>query len=296
MKAKTQQTAVDWSRAKALHEALKAHGRRFLVNRILLGKELEAIRKQLGFSHGSQSRFSPSPHGVDLDGKPRTWEGWCLQELGISDETARRWIHCFEKAKEKAANSGNKAKFPQAARLLQMPSAEMTDSKIDELADCVERLLDEDAVVTQRDLLEDIGVRKQKRQESPKNKDGAAPNPEKDLLALLTPAYFTGIVEKLQGVSKEIIKTREYPNYKCALNELPRIAREKGEISLQSLKDSLEIIKESHEELLTKDLPKMISDVEEVISLKIKEEEQKCREMQGPSFKKARKSKAIAAR
>jgi hypothetical protein len=261
MKAKSQQITVDWSRAKALHEALKAHGRRFLVNRILLGKELASLKKKLGFSHGSQSRFSPSPHGVDLEGKPRTWEGWCLLELGISDETARRWIHCFDEAKKRAANSGNKAKFPQAARLLQRPAAEMTDGEIDELAACVERLLDKDEVITQRDLLKDMGVKKE-MPDSSKNKDGAAPNSKPDPLTVLTPDYFADIHKKLQGVSKEILRTREYTNYKFILDELPITTDQKGGLSLQSIKGNLEIILESHEELLTKDLPKMISDVE----------------------------------
>jgi hypothetical protein len=206
-------------------------------------------------------------------------------ELGMSEDTSRRWIQCFEAAIQRAKSPNTKAKFPQAARLLQMPAAEMDGSEIDELAACVERLLDHEMITTQQDLLEDMGVKKQKLNSS-KNKDGASANSERDPLAVMAKAYFHGIFKKLDDVTKEVHRTREYTDYKYLLQQLPLETDQEESVSLQGIKAGLEGIKKAQEELLNNDLSKMIEDVQEAIT----------RKMHGTAPKASRKPKAIAAK
>lgn len=120
--------AVDWSRAQALLADLKSAVRRSLAAKVLLGKELEAIQKKLGFTRGDASRFSPRFQIESLGESGPTWDDWCKAELDISAPTAWRYIKCFLAVKAKAKER------PETLRLLETPSEKLKSDELSALA------------------------------------------------------------------------------------------------------------------------------------------------------------------
>lgn len=128
MKPELEPTAVDWSRARALLADLKSAVRRSLATKCLLGKTLTEIQKQLGFTHGSQVRFSPRTQTAFMGENAKTWGDWCKDELGISHDTAGRYIRCFEAICRRAKDR------PDIRRLLQTPTEKLNGDEITALA------------------------------------------------------------------------------------------------------------------------------------------------------------------
>ncbi|RYG95365.1 MAG: hypothetical protein EON58_14310, partial [Alphaproteobacteria bacterium] len=97
---KSQKPNTDWTRAKGLLAELKSATRRSLSAQVLLGKELRFLKKKMGFQRGDADRFSSKPaqcgfgdfQRVTENETPKTWEKWCQAELGISDDTADRYL------------------------------------------------------------------------------------------------------------------------------------------------------------------------------------------------------------
>lgn len=118
----------DWSRARDLLADLKSHVRRTLATKVLLGKTLVEIQKKLGFTHGSQVRFSPSAQIAHLGESARTWGDWCDEKLGISHQTAGRYIRCFEAVCRRAKDR------PDILRLLETPTEKLDSDEISALA------------------------------------------------------------------------------------------------------------------------------------------------------------------
>jgi hypothetical protein len=273
MKPQSQQTAVDWTRAKGLLADLKSAALRSLAAQVLLGKELEFLKKSLGFA-GSGRRPKEKPQ-VAVFNDPTTWQAWCKAELDISDDTANRWIKCFESALERAKRTNNKKARPEAVRLLQMPAAEMDGSEIQALAACVDRLVDR---TTQQDLLRELGILKDtglKGGDTSAFQQEYKPSP----FDVMANALFSDIARKLDGVKKEILSTRHHTDYRLLLQELP--LESPGPLS-----PSLQGIKRALEEVIQGDLAKIISDIDEAIN----------RKMHGPAPKGARKSTTIRLR
>jgi hypothetical protein len=79
-----------WGDARKLVEKVRAGARAWLE----LGEVLEALREQyLGEGHGGDRRSKTArdqaPHGAALE---KGWQAKVREELGISDDTARRWM------------------------------------------------------------------------------------------------------------------------------------------------------------------------------------------------------------
>lgn len=273
MKPKIESNAVDWTRAKGLLADLKSAARRSLAAQILLGKELDFLKKSLGFA-GSGRRPKEKPQ-VAVFNDPTTWQAWCKAELDVSDDAVDRWIKCYEAALERAKRTNNKKSHPHAVRLLQMPAAEMDGSEIEALAACVERLVDR---TTQQGLLFELGILKDtglKGGDTSEFRKEYEPSP----LDAMAHALFSDIARKLDGVKKEILSTRHHTDYRLLLQELPLD-------SPGPLSPSLHGIKFALEEVIQGDLSKIIADINEAIN----------RKMQGPAPKRVRKSTTIRLR
>jgi hypothetical protein len=239
--------AVDWSRARALLADLKSAVRRSLAAQVLLGKELDFLKKTLGYAGKGSNRGPEGQFVVTV----KSWNQWCQDEMGVTSRTADRWIHCFESAVERAKR--HKKTQPQALRLLQMPAAEMDGGEIEALAACVDRLVDDS---TQRELLFEIGILKDTRLtggDTPRSNKSA----EETLSEAWAVVFFAGIRRKLDEVKREIFRNRDGVDYRFKLKALPLTPDPDDQE-----RPCLQGIKRTLEEVLQGDLVKVIQDVE----------------------------------
>ena len=250
---KTSDQKSEWSRARGLLTDLKSATRRSLSAQVLLGKELLLLKKKLGFE-GSGRRPKEKPQSVAF---VRNWNQWCNEELGISDETGNRWIACFEAALKRA--KARKSKEPEAHRLLEIPSAELTGDELEKLAGCVDRLVDSE---TQAGLLEELGIVK------PSNKlaggdTSAFQNPPRQMtLEEWAKESFQQIPREFDKLEREIFRVKDAPEYRLLLQELPIDSPEDGATSLMGIKECLERV-------LGGGLAKILTDVNAAIEAKM---------------------------
>lgn len=83
------QAPATWAHARKLVDQVRSGARAWLE----LGEVLEELRTEF-FRVGSGRRtdLQPSPHGAAKVADERGWQAKVREELGISDDTARRWM------------------------------------------------------------------------------------------------------------------------------------------------------------------------------------------------------------
>lgn len=253
---KTSDQKSEWSRVRGLLADLKSATRRSLSAQVLLGKELLNLKRKLGFA-GSGRRLIEKPQAAVFVRESRTWKAWCEAELGISDDTANRYIACFESALKRAKSRN--AKEPEACRLLEIPSAELTGDELERLAACIDRLVDSE---TQVGLLEELGIVK------PSNKlaggdTSAFQNPPRQMtLEEWAKESFQQIPREFDKLEREIFRVKDAPEYRLLLQELPIDSPEDGATSLMGIKECLERV-------LGGGLAKILTDVNAAIEAKM---------------------------
>ncbi len=250
-----------WSRAKGLLKDLNSAARNSVAAQILLGKELDHIRKKLGFTHGGDRKGS-SPQRAVLIGSPRTWKEWCQEELGISDDTANRYVACFGYALDRA--KAQKSKDPEAFRLLATHAAVLTGDELELLAVHVGCLVKPDRAdespLTQSQILEELGIKKPSRALTGGD-TSASQKPRPVTSADLAVVLFPAITRGLDAVRKTISNVRYCSDYRMILEELDLDSPEDEKPSLMGIKNSLE-------EVLKGDLPQILKDIEDAIKLR----------------------------
>ena len=227
--------AADWSRAKSLLESLRAHTRLTLAAQILIGKELSLIKLKLGFVHGRNQWTRQRGESS------QTWNEHCRKELGIPDRTADRWIKCFEAAVKLAKR--HKKNRPEAFRLLQTPAAELAGGELDQLAECVEKIVERDPKsgdgesLTQRELMEEAGLFKNTptsgRDKSPKGKRDES---DDYYVQSLFESFTSGISDEI----KHFRRTRKGVPFEARLEEMPIRSSDPDAPSLEKLKNELD--------------------------------------------------------
>jgi hypothetical protein len=253
---KTTDQKPEWSRARGLLAELKSATRRSLSAQILLGKELSGLKRKLGFTHGGDRKGS-SPHVADLIGEPRTWKKWCESELQISDDTAARWVQCFEAALKRA--KVRKAKEPEAGRLLEIPAAELTGDELELLAAVVDRLVDQD---TQAGLLEELGIVKPSKKLEGGDTSAFKKGERQMTMGEWAKEVFQRIPREFDELERGIFRIKDAPEYRLLLQELPIDSPEDGAASLMGIKECLERV-------LGGGLAKILADVESAIETKM---------------------------
>ncbi len=253
---KNQTTKSEWARAKGLLADLRAAARNSVAAQILLGKELSLLKRNLGFE-GSGRRPKEKPQ---LAVFVRNWEQWCQEELGISSDTADRYIACFRYALERA--KVQKSKEPEAFRLLETPSAELTGDELGLLAGHVGRLVKADGgdetPLTQSQILEELGIIKpsQTLKGGPTTKFKNAPDivTSSDLAAVIFPA----ITRRLGEVQKRLTNIKGLDNYENMLDDLELDSSSDGKSSLRGVEMCLELVLEGY-------LPQVLKTIREAI-------------------------------
>jgi hypothetical protein len=144
-------TVNPFDNAKRLLDGIKRHTAFALAGQIALGIELIRIKNALGFVQGGTRQ---KPHdAVIAPNAPTTWTGWLKQELAISDDTARRFMHMAEHIRPKLKKLGG---TPMLA-ILDKPVADVTESDRDTIMSLVAKCTD---CQTQAEFLQEIGFAK----------------------------------------------------------------------------------------------------------------------------------------
>lgn len=242
--------APDWTRAKSLLSELQSAVRRSLSAQVLLGKELRTIKKRLGFILGRNQ-------WVPQTAAPTSWGEWCKAELGISNDTADRWIRCYEGALTRA--KARKAREPQACRLLEIPADELTGDEIEELARLVDGLVDGD---TQAGLLAELRIVKPANK-LPGDDTSQSKNGVQKTLNQMVFDLFSEITKGFGELEREIYRGRKREVFHAALETLPLASEVEGAPCLYAIRDALRGV-------LDGELPKMIEAVERRIQEKEK--------------------------
>jgi hypothetical protein len=131
--------------ARHLLDGIKRHTAFALAGQIALGIELTHLKNELGFSHGGDRKSSPNDGGLKL-----TWSAWLKQELGIGEETARRFMMMAEAIRPKLKKLGGK----EMLAILSKPTAQVTDADRDSIMALVVKCTD---AQTQAEFLKEIG-------------------------------------------------------------------------------------------------------------------------------------------
>ncbi|WP_193214958.1 hypothetical protein [Luteolibacter marinus] len=243
-------TGPNWDRARHILAGIKTCIRLGLAGQVLLGQELLALKIDLGFTRGGDRRSNP--HDAGLKSLNRTWEDWCKSELGISDDTAARFIACHEAAKLRVKKLGGQ---PRLLILLETPPGQLSEENHTILAGMVDKLVDGES---QKDLLEELKIAKQHKALT----GGANPAPakptENQAAEQLAFAFFSKVPDTVAKIQKGVTGLMTAPDYKAYLYRLPV----SGDGGLESLAASLE-------EAIAGDLSRMLADVKEAIASKL---------------------------
>lgn len=125
----TDPLSTQFFQAKTYLNGLKAMGQGAAVLAVLLGTELARLHKLYGVKAGRPKNNSHNVVGIK-------WEQLVKQELGISDESARRYMDLAEGAKKRLPEFA-----PIAEELLTTPLASLPETRRAELAEKTRNIL-----------------------------------------------------------------------------------------------------------------------------------------------------------
>lgn len=231
---------------------MRSHARRRLAGQILLGKEIFEIKLKAGICGAGGDRRSKVQVGP-LKTEEKAWNALCRKELGISRQTANRYIVRFEKAAEFAKT------LPEAGNILFADSGKLTGKEIETLAEFVEKLVDE---MTKSALLIELGIKVELDDED--DQDGETTGGSGDFQESLEQEaliFFASLPRKIAAMKKAIAPFRDYGKYHLFLHKLPLDDGRDGKPSLMGIKEGLEAI-------LKAGISDVLSDLSEAIEAK----------------------------
>lgn len=139
-----------WDRARKLRDELKRAFLRSIDAQVMLGGELLALKKQLGFS--GSGRRKEKGHRAPFPESHRTWEELCQAEIGLSERTVQRFIACFKLIEDQARKLGDDS---PACQLLGTPAHELADADYKVVSQVLHDLIGERS---QAELLRDFNL------------------------------------------------------------------------------------------------------------------------------------------
>jgi hypothetical protein len=216
----------EWDTARNLLAGIQQALRISIAGQVLLGQELNNLKKDLGFTHGGDRRSSGQP--VHLI--PRTWSDWVKSELGISYKTADRMILMADAAKARIKKISATGDLPGGRKKLELlitsrPST-MTDDDREKLAAVVHKITDG---ASQAELLAELKLVKwsDPPQIGGDTSEHRKPKTEEETLEQLSFIFLAPICEDL----RKLCHMPELPTY---LSHLP-LDGEDDELSLTLL-------------------------------------------------------------
>lgn len=137
----TEVVAPSWDRARQLLAGIKLYLRISLAGQVMLGAELQQLKRELGFTHGGSRKAGT---------KDKTWAQHVKDELDLSADTADRMIGSWEAAKAKLKKLGGQ---PALLAILDAPPSSLTAIQRQTLEAAVAKTTDGE---TQKSLLEEL--------------------------------------------------------------------------------------------------------------------------------------------
>jgi hypothetical protein len=235
-----------WERARNLLAGMRSHSRRRLAAQILLGKEIFEIKLKAGICGAGGDRRSKVQVGP-LKTEEQTWDTLCRKELGISRQTANRYIVRYEKAAEFAKT------LPEAGNILLADFGNLTGTEVETLAAFVEKLVDKMTAA-------ELEVEPDEADEDETESDSGAGDFQETLEqeALI---FFASIPRKIDAIRKALGPFRDHGKYHLYLHKLPLDDGRDGKPSLNGIKKGLEAI-------LNDGLGAVLDDLREAIKAK----------------------------
>jgi hypothetical protein len=195
----TTTTQDPWSRPRLLLGQITTALRLSLAGQVLLGQELSNLKKDLGHTLGNNQH---KRIGKDFQSSDKTWPVLIQENLGISYKTANNFIDCYEAAKTRLKKLTATATLPNGSAHLETlfttRPGELTEAQCQELAKCVDKLVDGSS---QAELLQELKITKfhvslEGGDTSAHNK--ARPS-EEEMMAQLSFRFFHPVAEALQA-------------------------------------------------------------------------------------------------
>jgi hypothetical protein len=137
----TQVVPPSWDRARQILSGITLALRISLAGQVMLGAELQQLKRELGFTHGGSRKAGAND---------KTWEQHVKDELGLSDRTADRMIASWEAARAKLKKLGGQ---PALLAILGTPPSALTAIQRQTLEAAVAKTTDGE---TQKSLLEEL--------------------------------------------------------------------------------------------------------------------------------------------
>jgi hypothetical protein len=198
-----------WDDARHLLNQFKGHALMTVAAKVCLGMTLQQLKEKEGYTQGRHTQ----------EGKP-TWPELLMQELNISEPTARRFITAADAVKPKIAKLGG---GPRLIGLLNQPlqSLSITDAK--KLQDAIRTATDGESLTS---LLQEFKLIK--------CPPPPPPDPSKGGSASRTKANEMQLAWDFAGgsVITELSKLRSGSNFKHALHTLPLSATDDIKLGL----------------------------------------------------------------
>jgi hypothetical protein len=245
----------NWDRARKILFGIKTAIRLSLAGQVLLGQELQTIKVELGFA--GSGRRKENPNDLAFKSLHRTWDQWTKAELGVSDQGADNYIATYEAAKQRVKKLGGNAKL---LSLLEAHPAKIDEEGHKLLSGMVDKLVEGE---TQKSLLEELKLVKCHVALTGGDTSKSKKKPDPQLVAQqLAFAFFSPVPATLAKVEKAIGNVRLAPDYQRFLHTLPLTSAEAGQVSLHSLKATIEAA-------LKGDLAKALEDIDAAIQAKM---------------------------
>lgn len=214
-----------WARAKQYSSAAKHFARASVACQVMLGFELTAIKKELGFVQGGKRGKSKTENASVF----KTWEEHTKAELGITDRTARTYINMAEAAKRRLKSCYNH--LP----LLEKPVTEFNDQQLELLTKAVNKITDGQ---TQSQFLVDCGIAKAPQGSAAKggNLGGEEEKEEKQEEPTMEQFAFMLFASPVN----DLCTLRSNPEYKRSLHALPVTSTDEEAVTLSQLEQQTE--------------------------------------------------------
>lgn len=178
-----------WDRARSILSGIKLTIRLSLAGQVMLGAELQELKKSLGFVGSGGNRRS-SPQVADFN----SWADLVKAELEISVDTADRMIESWEAAKLKLKKLGG---APALIGILECPPADLNAVQRQTLEAAVAKVTDGE---TQKALLEELRLVKRHDTSGIGGDTSQHRKPTEDeALGQLAFAFFTPVADALQA-------------------------------------------------------------------------------------------------
>lgn len=142
--------AEDFAKTRTFLQAAKASMAQGVAFMVLAGAELERLHKLYGIRPGRPALNSPNAGGINSANAGGSWAEVIKRELGIGEETARRYREMFKAARKRVP-------LLDADELLDTPMRDMPELKQKQLLAAVQKVTDGQ---TAQQLMWDWGMAK----------------------------------------------------------------------------------------------------------------------------------------